>query len=485
MPQESDTVGAYQDRMKAAASYAERKFFKRADRMVRLYKVDHYFKAGNEGVEYQDSESDRVKVAYPYANSRQILAEINPDDPQPIVRVERRTPDPSQYGDAIAQGMPQVQEGPSDAAEDAAAMMKGSIMYVTRKSGFKREMKMAVLDGIVTGLGICQIVAQKNDIVPRFTRLLYRDVLFEYGSITDPLESDFVAVKEVRRLDLIRKDDRLRETARQQVQAAHLDPNHYGSATSKTQYGILWHLFDKRENLYLCFPDNQRFELQKGSPKLTDLYDVPSFSDDFQCDWPFGVFVNEEVPDECWGMGDVYPIESQVRELDRFRTRCSNHTKTFNRKYVVNKGTLTAAGMNQLKSPVDGSIIEINANASTTTAIFPLQDAPLSPDQYRVESAIKTDIQIIQPIGADSVSRGVGDQPDTLGQSQIIEQNANTRLADKQKTVAKFYGRMFFLIAYYVKQYWTVEQELLVSGDGTKDADWVTFQPPETCSTVA
>lgn len=473
MPQSSEAVKGYMKRMKAAADYAERKFFARADRMVRLYKVDHYYDKGPSGSEYQDSESDRVKVAYPYANSRQILAEVNPDDPQPIVRVEKRTPDPVEFGDQIIQGSQEAAGDP----DDAAAMMKGSILYVTRKSNFKREMKMAVLDGIVTGLGVAQLVAQVDGIVPKFVRLLYRDVLIEYGSVTDPYQSDFVAVKEVRRLDLIRKDDRLREGARKEVQSAHLDESQYGNSHADVEFGIIWHLFDKRENVYLCFADGQDFELQKGSPKLTDLYDLPCYDDEFQCDWPFAFFVNEEIPDECWGMGDIFPIESQVRELDRFRTRWSRHTKSFLRKYVVAKGSLGKDGMNQLKAPVDGGIIEVPKETNPLNAIVPLADAPLSPDQYRVEEAIKTDLQIIQPIGADSVSRGVGNQPDTLGQAQIIEQNANTRLADKQRTVSKFYGRAFFLIAYYVKQYWTMEQELLVSGDGSKDGDWVNYRP--------
>lgn len=487
MPKDSQAVIDYRKRMEAAAKYAEKRLFQRADRMVQLYQVNHYYRptvgiATSSLDEYSKGESERVKVAYPYANSRQILAEILPYDPEPVVRVEQRTPppqpDPAAFAQDLGQGVQQAQqEDPEDFDQEAADMMKGAIKYVTRKSNMKREYKMAILDAVVTGIGCTQLVAQTSTLIPKFRRLTYREFLCEWGQVTDPYRSDFVAVKEVSRLDLLKKDPRFRPDAAKEIRPCNLDPLQYGETSNDLEYGVIWHLFDKRENIYLCFADEQDFELQKGSPKLTDLYNLPSLDDDFPCDFPFAFEVNEEMLTEAWGMGDIYPIESQVRELDRIRSRMLVHTKRFNRKYLARRKSLDAAAMNQLKSPEDGTIIQLSGDGPLQEQIQPLLDAPLSGDTYKVEEAVLRDLQVIQPIGADSVARGVGQAPDTLGQSQIIEQNANTRLGEKQKTVVAFVGRLFWLTAYYIRQYWTMEQELLASGDGSKDADFVSFDP--------
>jgi hypothetical protein len=140
------------------------------------------------------------------------------------------------------------------------------------------------------------------------------------------------------------------------------------------------------------------------------------------------------------------------------------------------KGTLDAQGINQLKNPEDGTLVEFQKEITPSTFQV-IQDAPMSADVYRVDQAIQNDIQIISPLGPNSLVHGVGQSPSTLGQSQIIEQSSNTRLADKQKNLAQAFARLYKLTAQYIQQYWVEEMTLRVTGDGSKETDWLNFSP--------
>jgi hypothetical protein len=126
----------------------------------------------------------------------------------------------------------------------------------------------------------------------------------------------------------------------------------------------------------------------------------------------------------------------------------------------------------------DGTIVRTKQDIDPSK-FFPIIDAPISSDVYRVEDKVEEDINLIQPIGPNSVSKGVGDEPGTLGEAQIIQENTDTRLGDKRSTVEAFYGRAFRLIAQFIQQYWIEEDILRISGDGSNESDWMQFNPDE------
>lgn len=461
---EEELAKSCQDQLKSAGKYYEANFIKRADRLAHMYEIDHYFDESS-GKTIK-SQRDRVKVPYPYSNSRQILAEIFNGLPDAVVKVEKKTQVKQEVNPQDGQPVSQTID-----QSDGAETLRQSIEYVKRRSNMEREVKMMGLDGVAVGIGCVGISAQVTTNIPKYTRYIYRDIEADWTNVTDIYESDWIACKLVRPLKDIKEDKNYSEN-RDKVKAAKLDPQQYGD--SDVQYGVLWCWHNKKTDQYLVFPDDQPMLLV--NKKLSDIYNFKVVSDDYATDWPFTFFINEESILKPWGLGDIYPIESQVRELDKTRSQMVNHRKRFNRKYGVFDGALDAQGINQLKNPEDGTIIDFK-KAITPQNFQVIQDAPMSADVYNVGKEITNDIQITSPLGPNSLVHGVGPRPGTLGEAQITEQSANTRLADKQKQLAKSIARLYKLTAQYIQQYWIAEDDLLVTGDGSKDSDWMHFNP--------
>lgn len=452
-----DQVDKAQKLLKTAGKVYDEKFVKRADRMANMFQVNHYF--DEQKGRTLKADRDRVKVAYPYSNTTQIVAEIYTGLPDVIVKTEKRNVK-DQQGNVVID------------YTEGAKTLKQCIDYVKRKSNLEEQADRMVIDGVATGIGCIQLVAQKTTKVPKFIRKLYRDVIYDAANVSDIYDSSWIACKLVRELDDIKKDDRYDPHNRDRVNAAKLDETIYGN--SEIKYGVLWEFFDKKNDLYLVFPDDQKFALY--SSKLSDMYKFKVESDDFVTDWPFTFFINEQEILTANGMGDIYPIEASVRELDKTRTQQINHRKRFNRKYLVKSGVLDAKGMNSLRNPEDGTIIE-HKSANPTSDIAVLQDAPLSGDVYKTSIEIDQDIQKTSPLGPNSLVHGVGKSPSTLGESQIVEQSSNTRLARKQKALGKTFNRLYRMIAEYIQQYWVDTDMFLVTGNGNKDEDWLHYDP--------
>ncbi len=477
-PSKNEDVIKYQKYLEMAGKWAERNFTRRADRMVNYYEINHY---QDKDANAKQNSWDRIKVPYPYANTRQIMAEILPTNPQPIVKPTQRPklPKPPKlpYLNFWKGNSVKFEHDPVKCAQK----IKDAVNYCQDHSNIEDEFSMMTLYGVSTGFGALMIQAQKNSKVPKWESFTHRELHFACYAVKNPYKSPWVARKIVRELDDI-KDDSYYNSNKQYVNASKPEAEMFRTDDSLTftpgvSYGILWDFYNLKDDKHLIFPDGQSFELL--SENISDIYKFRPTDDEFKTDSPFVFFINEESITSPYGMGDIYPIESQVRELDKTRTQQINHRKRYNRKYMVRENTLGTDGENQLKNPDDGTLITIKGQQPFDQSIAPLEDAQMSADVYQVDDIIQRDIQLIQPIGPNSLVRGVGEQPDTLGQSQIIEQNSNNRLGAKQKVLAKCYGRVFSLTAQYIQQYWITSDSLLVKGDGANTEDWLDFSPEE------
>jgi len=441
-----EVVERYQKKLQSAGDYSENDYMKRAQRMTNLYELRHY---ADEGGKETKAKKDRIKVPYPYSNARQILAEVYRGLPPVVVKPTSR---------AYTEGAP---------------MLKRAIEYCIKRSNLEREAKLSILHGIVTGIGCTQISSQVSTVIPKYTHRPYKEFLYDAPNVLSISDSNWIAFKTLRSKSDVENDTRYNEEYRMKVQPGVLDTKIY-QGNPDDQPCIIWTVLDKKEDLIVEFPDDQKLPLRVA--KMSDVYKFDLVSDDFKYEWPAAWFVNEEMLTSASGLGDVYPIESQVRELDKTRSQQVNHRKRFDRKYVVSKTKFDAAAMNQLKNGGDGAIIEVNDPVPSST-IFPVIDAPMSSDVYRVDTIIQNDIQITSPLGPNSLTRGIGDGPDTLGEAQIVAQASNTRLADKQKNVATYFTTLYRMTAQYIQQHWTEKMEILISGDGSKESDWLNFDP--------
>lgn len=446
------------------------KFFKdnwypKAEKNVQFYELNHYYDPSTGGTVVTDY--DKIKVPYPYANARQILAEIFVKAPEPIVKPLKPT---TSSQDPVTGQTIEVD------TVIGAKTMQSVLKYIVGESALKSESKMVVLDGIVTGLGVLMLSGQASTKVPKYSREIYKNILWDH-SVFNPYQSGWIARKLQRPLEDAKTDPKYKKSVRDKLQAnSELSKTLVGNVTPKGhqfEYFIGWDIWDKKNDKHFVFQIGGNEYLVDEA--ISENLNLKVEADDFKVDWPFAFFVNEEMLSKSWGIGDVAPIESQVEELDKIRTLQVNHIKRFNRKYLVKKESATPQLLNQLKNPEDGTIVEVEE----MTDILPLQDAPLAPDIYRMDEIIQKDMQIISAVGSNALSRGVGNQPNTLGEAQIIEQNADTRLGEKRDNVAEYFRRVFRYTAQFVQQYWKEEDVFLITGDGSKPTDWLNFKPQE------
>lgn len=498
-----DKILRYQRELTVAARFFKDNWWVRADRHVHMYELDHFYNTMTGQTEIVDY--DRIKVPYPYANARQLLAEIYTKVPEPIVK-PKKTDKPSAGGFNSFTATPQQQlsgqsappftptltiDQPADPTtgitpppqvvdlKAGATKLKGVITHCIDESRYQAETKLATLDGIVTGLGCVMFSAQPNTKIPKYSRILYKDLLFWHGA-TSPYDSPWICRRVVRPVDAVKNDERYDEKIRTAVTAnSQLNKELMADlpdSLGQFQYVVTWDRWDKATDTHCEWVDNgQDFLIEE---KMSGVYNFAVESDEYGLDWPFAFFINEEMLSKPWGLGDVAPIEAQVHENDKVRTMQLNHIKRFQRKYIAKKDFFDEKGMKQLKDPIDGAVIETREDI-TDTNFQPVQDAPLSSDVYRVGELIERDIQIISPIGPNALVRGVGERPDTLGEAEIIEQNSNTRLDEKRDNVAAMHKRLFRLTAQYVQQHWVEEDVIRVTGDGMRPTDWLAYAPDE------
>lgn len=495
----SDLILRYQNEIRVSEKYFAKNWWKRADRHVHMYELDHFFDP-----DLQDTPSvdyDRIRVAYGYANSRQILAEIYMKNPEPIVKPKKKNktgpplpPDPSMSTVDPTTGQPMDQGagftpmlttmGQSGAPIDVdvfegAKKLKASIQYCVDKSNLERVAKMATLDGIVTGMGIWMMSGQKDSKVPKYTRIVYKGIRFWEG-VENPYESPWVVRRLVRPLEDAKADEAYNPKVREKMNANHkVDPTLTGDITDSLgqfNYVVLWDRWDKKNDTHCIWADNGTEFLVEE--KMSDVLPFDSEDDEFEFEYPFIFFVNGEMISKPLGIGDIWPIEPQIRENDKVRTMQLQHIKRFNRKYGMTKGMLDAGAMNALKAGEDGTFVEFKDD-NWAAKFQVIEDAPISRDVYNVGELIDRDIQLISPIGPNSLSRGVGKRPDTLGEAQIIEESTNTRLDEKRDALAKCFGRTFRFTAQYIQKFWVEEDVLLVTGDGSKPTDWLEYTPDE------
>jgi len=460
-----EQIKKYRSALESSGKILEKKFHKQAKRMTQYYELAHYLNA--ETGEELETNTDRIQVNTPYANTRQILAEVYLKNPTAIVKPKKKSHKLDAEKDEQGVELSGAQE--IDTLE-GAKKLKSCIDYVIRESNFKRSSKRAILEGIPVGLGTLMITTMPGSKVPKFERILARDLIYSH-EVLDIYDSPWIGRRIVKPLDEIKADKRFNDNR------LKVSPAKSTIKGSTTQYGVLWDIWNKQDDRHMLLPDGQDLDLYNNK-SITEDYNFKQETDEFPADWPFIFYVNEEQITQAYGLGDIAPIEPQVQEKNRIRTYQVNHIKRYNRKYLTKKRFLDDQGIYDLTHGEDGTVVEVKEDISP--AVFQtVQDAPMPADVYRVEDSIDRDIDIVQATGSTGVFKGVGQTPGTLGEAQIIESNSATRKGDKQDTVEQFYSRAIRLIAQFIQQHWVESDVILVTGDGSKPTDWLDYNNKE------
>lgn len=159
----------------------------------------------------------------------------------------------------------------------------------------------------------------------------------------------------------------------------------------------------------------------------------------YPLDTLFTELIFNEIIDAHYGIGDLEPTFMQQEEMDRVRQSMLIHSKRFNRKYAMQRGIADQAAKDGLESGEDGVIVELE----DVNGLVPIQDAPLSSDQYNYFQAIRNDHREITGVNEYQMASQVGGTK-TAYETQQITQGANARASEKPDLTGDFCEEVAF-----------------------------------------
>lgn len=376
--------------------------------------------------------------------------------------------------------------------------VRATMNYLPDEIGIEREMKRVVQDYTAFGRGVMKIgfeyeyeggekkkgfinstidkfkdmvgieTAEPEEIkilVDRFygKRISYPDGYFIY----DPeakyglSDSRFCAEKIVEPLEDVKSNKNFQNTADLKSNCSPKNGLGYGDNKDEIkgeellEYFIYWPK-DKYGNVTKCIyivPDQDIVLWVKDKP-----YEHKDF--------PYEELNNYETPDYLFPLGDIEPVEDQQNELDALESLHFRHAKSFNQKYVYNKGKLTSAEISALQSP-DNSFCQINEDAGlralenpSINQSIPMGTAMLKEDMTKILAVSEYDTAYVPRTET------------TLGEAQMVQGGSNNRKADSRKSVEEFAQRVFTKLFQVVQEYMT-EETLVKITNAEGQIEWI------------
>lgn len=189
---------------------------------------------------------------------------------------------------------------------------------------------------------------------------------------------------------------------------------------------------------------------------------------------PYIMLRFNETPDEFYPMSDIEPAEPQLLELNDTRSQMVTHRKRYNRRYVTKPGAFDPQAKADLRLGEDGTVVEITptyADDPLETTIQPVIDAPLPPEVYAVESRVKDDIYTILGT-SDYASRASGGAR-TATEASIISSQTMNRVQERIDLIESFVNRIVRNLAQISQKYLSIELVEPIVGEDA--IFWVQF----------
>jgi hypothetical protein len=410
------------------------------DKYLRYYRMDLTQE------EMIGSEEDNVFTNYMFGLSRIILPSIYFTNPRINVLPKGRTP------------------------SDVAHINEQLLQYQMEELGMETEFRRCIFDALMTGLGVIKV-----GFAPKMESLqsrrkdpfdidrdevldMMREELGEAGvtdsrvtstmpfllqidsrfMLFDPLancldNSRYVIQTIPRVVDDVRKDRKYARDVAAGVQATSslkklMSEEGIGyDFTGDSAYTniddelvMIYEIWDRENQEYLVM-DSYNFTQNTG--KLLSKKPWPYELTDF----PFEVLTFNPDPSSIYGVPDAATWFNLSEALNLVDTMQYNHIKRFQRKYLLRKGMLDEGRMDDLLSPRDGAIVEINGDPEHD--LVPLRDAPVTPDMYGLREILKDNLSMLS--GATGQRRGESERARTATEASIIEQQARIRESDR------------------------------------------------------
>ena len=276
-------------------------------------------------------------------------------------------------------------------------------------------------------------------------------------------DAKWIAQRIVRPVSEVKKDKRLKASARRKVQADSGIKSRWDNDDERDRYSDLV----DRVTLY------EYYDLENGTISICsatgDEYLLEPTPMPYSFGHPFVMLRNYDVPDIFYPMSDLEAIESLQEELNKTRTQMVNHRKRYARKYLYHERSFGPEGREALESDEDGRFVPvIDENRNLGEVVVPLAQVPLAPEMYNHSNIIEQDINTVS--GVSEYARG--QMPEirrTATEASIIADAGNARAADKLAMIELNIGAVARHILQLMQQYMTLPQMVRITGKNNED----------------
>lgn len=201
-----------------------------------------------------------------------------------------------------------------------------------------------------------------------------------------------------------------------------------------TEMSRVYEIWDKDNDEILLYCDGYEdgFLEEKVWSKV---YDDPTFPFSlltFDTAIDLGDEVEDNLPEP-----EINDFIDQILEKIKFRSLQISHIKRFSRQLLANKDKFTdEAEQKKFTDGLDGAIILVDGDPATT--IMPVQYPAIQPDIYAIENKIDMDMDRVSGRPAFTAGMPTQTRTRTLGEMEMMQGGANSRLSEEQDTMEEF-----------------------------------------------
>lgn len=422
------------------------------------------------------------KYKFHRVTSNQAKSNIDAIRPQlyfqnPKVRIQVKNP-------SLEQGRPvAIIGGQMVDARLQTKLLEAIDNYYLDETNAKRIFRRIINDALILPYGVSRwewvVEIEKQDVIEA-EKLVKREVVArQYPRLTRIKPWQFLWDHRLEEfdLDLATWVAEIRYLSKDEIEAdpqlsIDLDKIHASSTYSDDEQSTTDKDLPEEAKLYKVYEihDLENDELLvwvEGSDKLA-RHNVPSPYSAVE-GGIYTVLGFDDVPDDSFPI----PIPRQIRPLsEAYNYMLSyqvNHAARFNRKYKVQKGTMSRPEMEKLERGADGTIIEVEGMGGGPD---PIPEAPMSVDIYNVAATLKQ--EQTEAIGVTSYDRGTREKGvDTAFEANLIQGGSDIKIQEKRDTVVEFVKRNIRKLNQILKVY--ADTATVTEIVGPEGSQWVSW----------
>ena len=211
---------------------------------------------------------------------------------------------------------------------------------------------------------------------------------------------------------------------------------------------IIWEIYDLKNRKWLKVAEDANFLLMEPE-------DLPPGVEDH----PYAILRFTLQDDSAYPIPPVSQAIDPQKEYCLARSRLLTHRKRFNRKYIAITSMLEDPDVElaKLETGDDGTIIK----AMAQSAVVPINDAPLDPQQYTEIAALNGDL--IEIFGNSDEARAIA-SADSATQADIMDRRLEVREGDRLSMVVEFLTEIAQKLDQLVQAHITKDEAVRITG---------------------